>query len=133
MVKRTDYKGEHVGGRAHPLKGAVTLDSQIELALVRAWPHIARQTRVVMYLFLVKGLRRKEIADLLGVSVNTIDNHTWQAHKRSQAKTMAQAYAFYAVRFYQEHTDVKPLNLRYFSRPPHLRSKPLNNSEPLKD
>ncbi len=124
--KLSDYVGEHVGGRAHLLKGAATLDSHVELAVARAWPQLARQTRVVMYLFLVKGLRRQEIADVLRVSKRTIDEHTWQAHKRSGARSMTQAYAFYAVRFYQEHTDTKPLNLRYYNKLPSPKQKPLN-------
>lgn len=124
--KLSNYVGEHVGGRAHPLKGAVTLSSEVELAIARAWPNIARQTRIVMYLFIVKGLRRKEIAAILGNAVNTINEHTWQAHKRSGAKTMVQAYAFYAVRFYQEHTNLKPLNHRQHEEPLN-KSAPLNN------
>ena len=126
MTEKTGYVGAIVGGRAHPLKGAITLDSQIELAIARAWPNIARQTRVVMYLSLIKGLKRKEIAEILGNSPNTINEHKWQAHKRAGAKTMAQTCAFYAIRFYQEHTDIKPLNLRYYNKP--SSSKSLNQS-----
>ncbi|KKN32725.1 hypothetical protein LCGC14_0811110 [marine sediment metagenome] len=83
----------------------VTLDSQTELSLKRAWPMLSRQPRQIMYLALVKGLRNIEIAVLLGISIKTVTEQLWQAVKAANAKTGRQAYSFYAIRFNQENRE----------------------------
>lgn len=68
---------------------------------------LGRQCRQVLYLVIVKGFSRKGIADILQISVKTVDEYLWRAVQAAHAKTRRQAYAFYAVRFNQENQDGK--------------------------
>ena len=88
--------------RGHQL----TLDSKVELCLKRAWPHLGRQNRYIVYLSIIKGLSRQEIADLVKISFKTVAEYLWQSTVKIGAGNHRQAIAYYAVRFYQERMKI---------------------------
>ncbi len=81
----------------------ITLDTDTELALKAAWPHLSRQERHTFYLIVIKGLHRQETADAMGLAKGTVDHYLFRISRiKSRARSMPQVYAYYAIRYNQE-------------------------------
>jgi len=97
----------HKSNRTPAISGAagdnlVTLPVNVEFALSRAWPQLSRRERQILYLYLIKGLTRSELCEILIVAVGTLNFYSQRIREKLGARTAPQSYAIAAIRYYQE-------------------------------